>query len=191
MALEITSLAIPEVMLITPKRFDDSRGFFSETYNARAFTDVGLNQIWVQDNHTLSTLKGTIRGLHFQAPPNAQAKLVRVARGKVLDIVVDIRRGSPSFGQHVSVQLSAENWHQVLVPEGFAHCVCTLEPDTEVLYKVTGFFAPEHERGLLWNDPALGIKWPDFAGSALSSKDRAWPNLAHLETPFEFTRAKG
>lgn len=191
MALEIIPLAIPEVKLVRPRRFDDSRGFFSETYNAREFAEAGLGQIWVQDNHSSSMLKGTIRGFHFQAPPKAQAKLVRVARGHVLDVVVDIRRGSPSFGRHVSVELSAENWNQILVPEGFAHCICTLEPNTEVLYKVSDFFAPERESGLLWNDPALAIAWPDFAGGAISPKDRAWPALADLASPFEYAGAKG
>jgi dTDP-4-dehydrorhamnose 3,5-epimerase len=138
----------------------------------------------VQDNHSLSRKPGVIRGLHFQLPPFAQAKLVRVVRGSVLDVVVDIRRGSPSFGHHATVTLSAGNGLQLFVPHGFAHGFCTLEPDTEVLYKVDAYYAPEHERGLLWNDPALAIPWP-AAAPEISDKDRCWPSLSDLADMFE------
>ena len=135
--LTATSLAIPEVKLITPRRFGDARGFFSETYNAKAFAEAGITLTFVQDNHSLSAPAGTVRGLHFQSPPFAQDKLVRVTRGRILDVAVDIRRSSPTFGQHVTAEISAEAWNQILVPAGFAHGFVTLEPDTEVVYKVT------------------------------------------------------
>src|ERR1700710_2567897 len=135
MTIDVRPFAIPGPLLIAPKKFGDARGFFSETYNAQALAQAGIDLTFVQDNHSLSAERGTVRGLHFQAPPRAQAKLVRVPRGRILDVFVDIRRGSPTYGRHGSVELSAENWHQVLVPEGFAHGFCTLEPATEVIYK--------------------------------------------------------
>ncbi|SRR5690606_2124409 len=183
--MDVRPLAIPEVLLITPKRFGDDRGFFSETYNRAALAAHGVTLDFVQDNHSLSAAPATIRGLHFQVPPFAQAKLVRVSRGAVLDVAVDIRRGSPTFGRHVSAVLSAENWSQLLVPVGFAHGFCTLEPDTEVLYKVTAPYSAEHDKGLIWNDPALGIDWPlDGREPTLSDKDRRWPALADLPVYF-------
>lgn len=189
MSLDVRSLAIPDVKLICPPKFGDHRGFFSETYSKRALVDAGIDLDFVQDNHSLSATKGTVRGLHFQTAPFAQDKLVRVTRGAVFDIAVDIRRGSPTFGRHVSSVLSADNWHQLLVPIGFAHGFMTLEPDTEVLYKVTSTYAPECDRGLLWNDPDLGIAWPlPESDAVLSDKDRKHPRLRDLPEAFTYPR---
>ena len=185
--MEIERLAIPEVILITPKRFGDRRGFFSETYNRAALAERGIDLEFVQDNHSLSAEPGTLRGLHFQVPPFAQDKLVRVVRGAVLDVAVDIRAGSPTYGRHVSAVLSVENWRQILVPKGFAHGFCTLEPDSEVVYKVSAPYAPAHDKGLAWDDPALAIDWPVTAGKAvLSDKDRRHPRLAELPPAFAY-----
>lgn len=176
MAVSITSLSLPEVRLIVPDRFGDDRGFFSETYSRRALAAAGIVDEFVQDNHSLSALPGTVRGLHYQLPPFAQAKLVRVTRGAVFDVAVDIRRGSPTFGRHASCTLSAEAWNQLFVPEGFAHGFCTLEPGTEVVYKVTAYYSREHDRGIRWDDPALGIAWPvEPRAAVLSEKDRGLP----------------
>ena len=184
--MNVNSLSISVVKLFTPKRRGDHRGFFSEVYNKKALAEAGINIDFVQDNHSLSTEKGTVRGLHFQAPPFAQDKLVRVVCGSVFDVAVDLRQGSPTYGEHVSVLLSAEVWNQVLVPIGFAHGFMTLESRTEVVYKVSNYFAPEHDEGLLWNDPTLGIKWPvPEAEAVLSDKDRVQPRLAELVTPFK------
>lgn len=183
--MDVVSLAIPEVKIIRPKKFGDHRGFFSETYSKRSFEAAGLHYDFVQDNQSLSAEVGTVRGLHFQLPPFAQDKLLRVVRGAILDVAVDIRKGSPTFGKHVSAVISAEEWNQILVPIGFAHGFCTLEPDTEVIYKVTNFYSAEHDRGLLWNDPELGIDWPVAADKAqLSDKDRRNPRLAELPDCF-------
>jgi len=184
--MEVTRLAIPEVCVLTPKKHGDHRGFFSETYSKRAFAEAGIDVDFVQDNHSLSAEPGTLRGLHFQVPPQAQAKLLRVVRGAVFDVAVDLRQGSPSYGQHVTAEISAEAWNQIYIPAGFAHGFCTLEPDTEVLYKVTGFYAPEAEQGLLWNDPDLGIAWPKGAGKVLSGRDEAWPRLRDLSRVFQY-----
>ncbi len=185
--MQVESLAIPAVKLITPRIFRDDRGFFSETYKAAALADAGIAESFVQDNHSLSRAQGVVRGLHFQIAPMAQGKLVRVIRGSILDVAVDIRTGSPTFGQHVTAVLSAENWAQLWVPVGFAHGFCTLEPDTEVIYKVTAPYAPGCDRGMLWNDPALGIDWPVSGEAAvLSGKDRDNPRLAELPPYFSF-----
>jgi dTDP-4-dehydrorhamnose 3,5-epimerase len=182
---QIEPQAIPGVLLITPKRFGDERGFFMETYSAPALAEVGYLGVFVQDNHSKSVKVGTVRGLHFQSPPHAQDKLVRVTHGAVLDVAVDVRRNSATYGKHVAVELSARNSRQLLVPAGFAHGFQTLEPDTEVLYKVTANYAPESEGGLLWNDPALDIKWPIPADTAtVNARDAAWPILAELTSPF-------
>lgn len=181
MAASITSLSIPDVKVIVPDRFGDDRGFFSETYSRRSMADAGIEDEFVQDNHSLSALVGTVRGLHYQLPPFGQAKLVRVVRGAVVDVAVDIRRGSPTFGQHVAVTLSAAAWNQIYVPVGFAHGFCTLEPDTEVVYKVTAYYSRAHDRGISWNDPELGIAWPVESTTAqLSDKDRNQPRLADV-----------
>jgi dTDP-4-dehydrorhamnose 3,5-epimerase len=178
---QITRLAIPDVLLISPNRLGDERGFFSETYNRRALAEAGFDKTFVQDNHSLSGRRGILRGLHFQRPPHAQDKLVRVTRGAVFDVAVDIRRGSPTFGQWVGEELSAENWRQLLVPAGFAHGFVTLTETAEVLYKVTDYYAPEAEGGLLWSDPALAIDWPVAAAEVLTNaRDGAWPSLAEL-----------
>ncbi|HYD99296.1 MAG TPA: dTDP-4-dehydrorhamnose 3,5-epimerase [Alphaproteobacteria bacterium] len=185
MSAEIVPTAIPAVKLVTPRRFADARGFFAETWRA----DWLPGRSFVQDNHSLSRAAGTVRGLHFQLAPSAQGKLLRVVRGAVLDVAVDIRRGSPSYGRHVAVELSAENGRQLWIPPGFAHGFCTLLPDTEVLYKVTAPYDPAADRGLAWDDPALGIAWPDFAGAAegaLSDKDRRHPALADLPPCFAY-----
>lgn len=167
------------------KKNKDSRGFLSEVYTRRAFEAEGDEIDFVQDNHSFSVKKGTVRGLHFQTPPVAQYKLVRVVRGSMFDVVVDLRRSSFSYGRHVSVVLSAAAWNQVLVPIGFAHGFMTLEDDTEVAYKVSDYYSPDHDKGLLWNDPVLGIQWPVPAKEALlSERDRAHPRLAELESPF-------
>ncbi|MFS8636624.1 MAG: dTDP-4-dehydrorhamnose 3,5-epimerase [Gemmatimonadota bacterium] len=182
MKFEIFETAIPDVKEIVPVRYGDERGFLSEVYQRDAFAAAGIDIEFVQENHSYSARRGTVRGLHFQIPPRAQAKLVRVARGAILDVAVDIRPGSPTFGRHVAVVLSAENWKQLYIPVGFAHGFCTLEPDTEVIYKLSDVYAPELERGLLWNDPALGIEWPvSEAEAILSPKDRTHPRLSELE----------
>jgi dTDP-4-dehydrorhamnose 3,5-epimerase len=185
--VKVTTLAIPAVKLITPNIFRDDRGFFSETFNLRALASGGVTGHFVQDNHSLSVQPGVVRGLHYQLPPTAQDKLVRVIRGSILDVAVDIRKGSPSYGQHVAVTLSAENWEQLWVPKGFAHGFCTLEPNTEVVYKVTDYYAPEFDRSLRWNDPDIGIKWPVTAERAiLSAKDAVAPLFRDLESPFQY-----
>ena len=183
--MQIENTDIEAVKIITPKRFGDHRGFFSEVYSRQAFAKAGLDLDFLQDNHSFSAEVGTIRGLHFQSPPFAQDKLVRVTRGRILDVAVDLRRGSATYGRHVAVELSRENWRQLLVPIGFAHGFCTLEPDTEVLYKVTNVYSPTNDLGLAFDDPALGIDWGiDPAKATLSDKDRRHPKLADLPTVF-------
>lgn len=181
----ISELPLAEIKVLCPRKHGDSRGLFSEVYNKRTFAESGVEIDFVQDNHSFSVERGTVRGLHFQPPPVAQYKLVRVVRGSVFDVAVDLRRCSATYGRHVSVVLSAEAWNQVLIPIGFAHGFMTLEPNTEVVYKVSNYYSPDHDMGLLWNDPALGIQWPLPAEEAvLSDKDRGHPRLAELETPF-------
>jgi len=184
--MEFISLRIPDIKIIKPKKFGDHRGFFSETYNKQALAQAGVALDFVQDNHSLSVSRGVIRGLHFQTPPFGQDKLVRVVRGAILDVAVDLRRGSPTFGQHVSAVISAEEWNQILVPVGFAHGFCTLEPNTEVIYKVTNYYSPAHDKGVRWNDPALGIDWPVRESDAIvSDKDKVQPLFSELEFAFE------
>lgn len=177
--MQIIESEIPDVKILIPKQFGDARGFFSETYSRKTFAEHGIDMTFVQENHSLSVEKGVLRGLHYQIHPHAQDKLVRVVRGTILDVAVDIRRDSPTFGRHVKDVLSAENWRQLLVPVGFAHGFVTLEANTEVLYKVTNFYAPDHERGLRWNDPALDIDWsiPDDQ-VIMKDRDRDFPRLA-------------
>ena len=182
---EIAPQALSGILLITPLRRGDERGWFMETYNRPELAGAGFDRDFVQDNHYMSGAKGTVRGLHFQAPPRAQDKLIRVARGAIFDVAVDIRRGSATYGRHVSAILSAGDGRQLLAPAGFAHGFQTLEDGTEVLYKVTDTYAPEAEGGLLWNDPALGIAWPLAAQDAtVNARDAAWPTLADLVSPF-------
>lgn len=176
--LEVTRLAIPEVLVITPRRFADHRGFFTETYNKRALAEIGISLEFVQDNHSLSVDAGTIRGLHFQVEPRAQWKLVRVTRGSIFDVVVDIRKSSSTFGAWISAEISANDGNQILVPAGFAHGLCTLEPNTEVLYKVSDYYSPEHDSCIRWNDPAIGINWPPISTPIVSKKDSESPLLS-------------
>lgn len=184
--LSVTPTLIPDVKIITPVRHGDQRGFFSETWNRQSMREAGIDAEFVQDNHSLSGPIGTVRGLHFQSAPFAQGKLVRVSRGRIADVVVDLRRSSATFGKHVVVELSADNWRQLWIPVGFAHGLCTLEPDTEVQYKVTAPYSGANDHGLLWNDPALGIEWPVSEGSALlSAKDAIQPLLADLKPWFD------
>jgi len=180
--MKVERLAIPDVILLTPPRFGDARGFFSETYNAHRFAEAGVDGHFVQDNQSLSARKGTLRGLHCQIEPNVQGKLVRCVKGAIWDVAVDIRHGSPSYGRHVAAVLSAGNWSQLWVPGGFLHGFCTLEPDTEVIYKVTADYDRSAERGVIWNDPDLAIPWPFAAGEAvLSDKDEKLPRLAECD----------
>jgi dTDP-4-dehydrorhamnose 3,5-epimerase len=170
--------AIPGVLVITPKRFLDGRGFFSETWKAVSFAEAGINVSFVQDNHARSDERGVVRGLHLQIGPNAQGKLVRVVRGSIWDVAVDARPGSPTYGKHAGAVLSAENWQQLWVPAGLLHGYCTLEPDTEVIYKVTAPWDRDAERGIIWNDPELAVPWPIAPGEAiLSDKDKLLPRL--------------
>ena len=180
--IEVRHLTLPEVLLITPVRHGDHRGFFSETYNRRALAEHGFDKEFVQDNHSLSGKRGILRGLHFQRPPFMQDKLLRVTRGAVFDVAVDIRKSSPTFGQWVGVELSAENWRQLLVPAGFAHGFLTLSETAEVLYKVTDYYAPESEGGLAWDAPEVGIEWPLPASEIITNaRDGQWPGLEGLE----------
>ena len=176
--MQLIETAIADIKVLVPKKIGDNRGFFSEVYSRKALAAVGIHDQFVQDNHSLSVEKGVVRGLHYQLPPSGQVKLVRVVAGAILDVVVDVRRSSPTFGKHVAVELSAENWKQIYVPVGFAHGFVTLQPHTQVLYKVTSEYAPQAERAIRWNDPALGIEWGvDEASATLSGRDRAHPLL--------------
>lgn len=186
--MDVTALDLPGAYVLTPKRFLDSRGYFVESYNKKTLAAHGLEFDFVQDNVSLSARAGTIRGLHFQSPPSAQTKLVTVLRGAVLDVLVDIRTGSPAYGRHVTVELSADNGKQALVPKGFAHGFCTLADDTLVQYKVDAHFDLARDMGLLWNDPELGIRWPVSVESAvLNDKDRKHPRLRDLPRHFTWT----
>ncbi|MDR3460751.1 MAG: dTDP-4-dehydrorhamnose 3,5-epimerase [Beijerinckiaceae bacterium] len=188
--MRVAFLAIPAIALIHPKRFGDGRGYFVETFNARLFREKVADAVFVQDNEALSGQAGTLRGLHFQRPPTAQGKLVRVVKGAIFDVAVDLRVGSPTFGKHVSARLDAAEGAQLWVPPGFAHGYCTLEPDTLVSYKVTDFYSPDDDGGILWNDPALGIAWPLGSGGAiLSAKDTKLPILTDLPPIFTYDSA--
>ncbi len=183
--MEVVETNIEGVKLIRPRIFGDDRGAFVETYSRGRYLEAGIDVDFVQDNHVLSRRKGTVRGLHFQTPPHAQAKLVWVVRGAIFDVALDLRRGSPTFGRHHAFELKAETSEQVFIPVGFAHGYCTLEPDTEVAYKVSVPYAPDHEGGILWSDPALGVDWPVAAGGAVvSEKDRNLPRLDQLPEIF-------
>jgi dTDP-4-dehydrorhamnose 3,5-epimerase len=187
MSLEVRSLGLDGVLEILPRRMGDERGFFSETWSAPKFAEAGIMLNFVQDNHSYSAARGILRGLHYQLPPFAQDKLVRVVRGAIFDVAVDIRRGSPTFANWVGVEISARQWNQLLVPEGFAHGFLTLEPDTEVIYKVTNPYSPAHDRSIRFDDPEIDIAWPlRPAEFQLSEKDRAAPLLRQAEI-FDFT----
>lgn len=178
-------LSIAGVVLITPRKFGDSRGYFIETFRQELFAENVEPIEFLQDNQSLSAEVGTVRGLHFQLEPKSQGKLVRCIAGSLLDVAVDIRTGSPTYGKHVAVELSAENGMQLWIPAGFAHGFCTLSPNTEISYKVTNYYSAEHDRGLLWNDPALGIDWPiDMKKAALSDKDARQPTLSEIGQVF-------
>jgi dTDP-4-dehydrorhamnose 3,5-epimerase len=180
--VEVKELELAGVYEITPQRFGDDRGFFSETYSAPGLVAAGIDLIFVQDNHSLSRAVGVLRGLHYQLPPFAQDKLVRVVHGAIFDVAVDIRKNSPTFGRWLGLEVSAEKWNQILVPRGFAHGFVTLVPDTEVVYKVTERYAPEYDRSIRFDDPAIGIDWPvPAAGITLSDKDRGAPLLADAQ----------
>lgn len=180
-------VGVPELILVRPRRFVDSRGVMMETYRHAEFVALGIDSVFLQDNEAHSPCEGTLRGLHFQAPPFAQAKLVRVLKGAIFDVAVDLRRGSPSFGTAVGASLTADGGEQLFVPRGFAHGYATLEDDSVVSYKCDSYYAPEAEGGIQFNDPALGIKWPKPPQMALmSDKDRALPRLAGFASPFIF-----
>jgi dTDP-4-dehydrorhamnose 3,5-epimerase len=183
--LTVTPLALDGVMLIVPQRWRDARGHFAETYNKQMFKKIGVDSEFVQDNQSFSARRGTIRGLHFQAPPQPQAKLVRVIRGAILDVAVDLRRASPGFGRWCSAMLTAQGGEQLFIPHGYAHGFCTIDPATEVAYKVDAFYARQCEGGVAWNDPDIGIAWPVSQGDALlSERDCALPRLRDLASPF-------
>ena len=182
---EFQRLKIPDLVLVKPKRYGDSRGYFSEVYHAERYAEGGIDCGFVQDNHSLSAPKGVLRGLHFQTNPSPQAKLVRCTRGRILDIAVDIRYGSETFGRHVGVELTEENGLQLYVPVGFAHAFCTLEENCEVQYKVSGYYAPECDGGVAFDDPDLGIKWPfPIDELVISDKDKVLPRLVDLPVTF-------
>jgi dTDP-4-dehydrorhamnose 3,5-epimerase len=176
----ITPLAIPDVLLITPKRHGDTRGWFAETWSQKALAGTVADTTFVQDNQAFSAAKGTLRGLHFQLAPNAQGKLIRALRGAIFDVAVDVRPGSPTYGQHVSAELTAEGGEQLWVPRGFAHGYCTVTDDCEIFYKVDAPYAPQSEGGIIWNDPDLGIAWPLAGEPILSGKDTTLPRLKDL-----------
>lgn len=183
--MQVRDLEIPGLKLIVPRRFEDHRGVFCETYNESAFRSAGLTDAFVQDNVSRSARPGTVRGLHFQHPPHAQAKLVRVSQGRILDVAVDLRRTSPTYGKHIAIELSRDNWAQLYLPSGFAHGFCTLEPDTEVVYKTSSLYAPDVEGGILWSDPGLAIAWPlPPGGATVSDKDARLPSFADVVSPF-------
>lgn len=182
--MEAEETNLSGVKLLRPKRFGDQRGYFAETYSRRTFVGLGVAMEFVQDNHSLSAAAGTVRGLHFQVPPHAQAKLVRCGRGAIFDVAVDIRRGSPTRGQWVGHELSADNGVQLYIPAGFAHGFVTLLPDSEIIYKCSDYYAPECEGALRWDDPAINIDWPFEGRVVLSRKDAEAPLLADLKSPF-------
>ena len=173
-----------DIILIKPKRFYDDRGFFSEMYNRHTYFDLGVCGEFVQDNQSVSSSIGTLRGLHFQAAPHAQAKLIRCGRGSIFDVAVDIRRGSPTYGKWEGYELTAENGHQLYVPVGFAHGFVTLEADSEIVYKCTDYYAPETEGAVLWN--SCGVDWPLSGDPILSGKDQVAPPLADFDSPFVY-----
>lgn len=185
--MQIDPTPLPGVLILTPPRFGDARGWFSETWNAARLAEAGITTPFVQDNHSFSAAKGTLRGLHYQRPPRAQDKLVRCTRGAILDVAVDVRRGSPAYGQWVGVELSAETGRQLLIPKGFLHGFVTLCDDCEVQYKCSDTYAPDCDGAVRWDDPDLGIDW-GLGGvvPVLSAKDAAAPLLADFETPFVY-----
>jgi dTDP-4-dehydrorhamnose 3,5-epimerase len=182
--MQIETTALDGVLVLTPRRFGDARGFFSESWNRKTLADKGITLDFVQDNHSVSAAVNTVRGLHFQSPPHAQAKLVRCGRGRLFDVAVDIRRGSPTWGAWVGVELSAENGKQLLMPAGFLHGFATREPDTEIIYKCTDYYAPDCDGAVRFDDPTIGIDWGLSGDPVLSDKDAAAPALADFDSPF-------
>lgn len=182
--MKITNTELDGVKIIEPKVFGDNRGFFMESYTEVGFREFGINDKFIQDNHSLSVEPGVLRGLHYQLNPKSQTKLVRVVTGAIFDVAVDIRKNSPTFGKWVGVILSEHNKRQLLIPRGFAHGFCTLTPNTNVIYKVDEYYSPEHDRGISWNDPLIGISWP-VSTPILSEKDAKHPNLNEAELNFE------
>jgi dTDP-4-dehydrorhamnose 3,5-epimerase len=182
--MQIETTALDGVLVLTPRRFGDARGFFSESWNRKTLADKGITLDFVQDNHSVSAAVNTVRGLHFQSPPHAQAKLVRCGRGRLFDVAVDIRRGSPTWGAWVGVELSAENGKQLLIPAGFLHGFATREPDTEIIYKCTDYYAPDCDGAVRFDDPTIGIDWGLSGDPVLSDKDAAAPALADFDSPF-------
>ena len=180
--MKVTATVLPDVLLIEPARFGDNRGFFSESWNKERMAEHGISVDFVQDNHSLSSAAGTVRGLHFQAPPNAQAKLVRCGRGLLFDVAVDIRKGSPTYGQWVGEELSFENGKQLFIPEGFANGFITRTPDTEIIYKCNAYYAPESDGAILWN--SCGIDWGFNGTPELSAKDANAPSFTSFDSPF-------
>ena len=184
--MNVEDTSFPEVKILLPKKHVDERGFFSETYSRRVLAAAGIALDFVQDNQAFSARRGTIRGLHFQVPPFAQDKIVRVIRGSIFDVVVDVRRHSPTFGRFEAFVLHGDDWKQLFIPVGFAHGLCTLEADTEIMYKVSNFYSPAHDKGVRWDDPGIGIDWPVLQEEALiSPKDRALPLLSSIPNYFD------
>lgn len=184
--MQIEPLGLPGLCVLTPARFGDARGYFSESWNRARMAEAGFDVDFVQDNHSLSAAANTVRGLHFQAPPNAQAKLVRCGRGVLFDVAVDIRKGSPTYGQWAGVELSAENGKQLLIPAGFAHGFATRAPDTEIIYKCSDYYAPECEGAIRFDDADIGIDWGLTGEAILSGKDSEAGSLAEFDSPFEW-----
>ncbi len=184
--MEIEDTPLSGVRVLTPRRFGDARGFFSESWNRRVMAEHGLDHDFVQDNHSVSAAVNTVRGLHFQSPPHAQAKLVRCGKGRLFDVAVDIRKGSPTFGQWFGIELSFENGRQLMIPAGFLHGFATREPDTEIIYKCTDYYSPSSDGAVRFDDPEIGIDWGLTGDPILSDKDAAAPRLAAIATPFSF-----
>ena len=187
--MQIEKTALDGVMILTPRRFGDARGFFCESWNKARMAEAGMDYDFVQDNHSVSMAVGTLRGLHYQRPPHAQAKLVRCGRGRLWDVAVDIRAGSPTYGQWVGVELSFDNGKQLMIPAGFLHGFVTLEPETEIVYKCTDYYAPDCDGAVAWDDPSLGIDWPLTGAPVLSDKDAKAPRLAEIDNPFAWGQA--
>ncbi|MDQ0482441.1 dTDP-4-dehydrorhamnose 3,5-epimerase [Guptibacillus hwajinpoensis] len=181
--MKVIETKLDGVLIVEPRSFGDNRGFFMESYNHNLFKEAGIDIVFIQDNHSLSVEPGVLRGLHYQLNEKAQTKLIRVATGAIYDVAVDIRKESPTFGQWVGVILSEHNKRQLLVPKGFAHGFCTLTENTNVLYKVDELYSPEHDRGIIWDDPEIGIDWP-VSNPILSEKDKVHPSLSKAENNF-------
>jgi dTDP-4-dehydrorhamnose 3,5-epimerase len=184
--MDVSPTEITDIKLLRPRCYADSRGWFAQSWSRAELAEAGIASAWAQENLVHSAPVGTLRGLHFQAPPHAQGKLITLLRGAIFDVAVDIRRGSPSFGHHVAVRLEGEPLTHIWIPPGFAHGYQTLTPDTEVMYRVTAGYAPKFEQGLRWNDPSLGIAWPDVQTPMMKERDRSWPAFAEFTTPFSY-----